>query len=274
MDLGIGSRRPLRDAALTPNCRRDAVGLRELRVARARRSGDLTQRAALIEEFMPLAISLAAGFRTSKDSRDDLVQVACVGLVKAFDRFDPERGVMFSTFAVPTILGELRRHLRDRTWRLHVPRRVRELSVALDRVAEALAGELGRKPTIDELATRMGVSAETVREARHAANCQCRRSLDEPAHADARESLAETLGSEDRELARTERIVVLDSWLAALPERQREILRLRYQEDLTQREIAEQLGLSQVQVSRLARRAVEHLQAIATQDQEHSLLVA
>jgi RNA polymerase sigma-B factor len=247
---------------------------RELQVAHARRSGDPSERAAVIEEFMPLAISLARGFRTNRDSRDDLVQVACVGLVKAFDRFDPERGLMFSTFAVPTILGELRRHLRDRTWRLHVPRAVRELSVALDGVAEALAGELGRSPTVDELATRMRVSPETLLEARHAAACQFGHSLDEPAYADARESLADTLGGEDRELARTERVVVLDSWLAALPERQREVLRLRFEEDLTQREIAELLGMSQVQVSRLLRRSLEHLQAMAAQDEERSLLVA
>jgi RNA polymerase sigma-B factor len=181
---------------------------------------------------------------------------------------------MFSTFAVPTILGELRRHLRDRTWRLHVPRAVQELSVALGPVAEALAGELGRSPTVDELATRMGVSPEAILEARQAADIQFSCSLDEPAYADARESLAETLGSEDRELARAERVVVLESWLATLPRRQREILRLRFEEDLTQREIAELLGLSQVQVSRLARRAVEHLQAMASQDEERSLLVA
>jgi RNA polymerase sigma-B factor len=247
---------------------------RELRVAHARRSGDPIERAALIEEFMPLAISLARGFRTNRDSPDDLVQVACVGLVEAFDRFDPERGLMFSTFAVPTILGELRRHLRDRTWRLHVPRGVQEMSVALGPVAEALAGDLGRSPTVDELATRMGVSAEAILEARQAADAQFSYSLDEPAHADARESLAETLGGEDRELARAERVVVLESWLATLPGRQREVLRLRFEEDLTQREIAQRLGLSQVQVSRLVRRAVEHLQAIAAQDEERTLLAA
>jgi RNA polymerase sigma-B factor len=285
MDLGMVSGRPRGDAAL-PAVRsaelgeafapssRDQRDRRELRVAHARRSGDPAERAALIEEFLPLAMSLARGFRTNRDSRDDLVQVACVGLVEAFDRFDPERGLMFSTFAVPTILGELRRHVRDRTWQLHVPRDIRELSVGLGRVAEALSGELGRSPTIDELAGRMGVSAEAICEARHAAACEFRHSLDEPAYADARESLAETLGGEDRELARTERVVVLESWLAALPGRQREVLRLRFEDDLTQREIAERLGLSQVQVSRLLRRSLERLQAMASQDKERSLLAA
>ena len=120
----------------------------------------------------------------------------------------------------------------------------------------------------------MGVSPEAICEARQAADTQFGHSLDEPAYADARESLAETLGGEDRELARAERVVVLESWLAALPGRQREVLRLRFEEDLTQREIAERLGISQVQVSRLVRRSVEHLQAMAAQDEERSLLVA
>jgi RNA polymerase sigma-B factor len=243
---------------------------RELRVAHARRSGDRRERAALIEEFMPLARSLARGLRTNRDSREDLVQVACVGLVEAFDRFDPERGLMFSSFAVPTIMGELRRHLRDRTWRLHVPRDVQELSVALGPVAESLSGELGRPPTVDELAGRMRVTPAAIWEARQAADTQVDHSLDEPAHADARE----TLGGEDRELARMERVVVLESWLAALPELQREIVRLRFREDLTQREVGERLGISQMQVSRLMRRSLDHLQATAAQDEERSLLVA
>ena len=246
----------------------------ELRVAHARRSGDPRERAALIEEFMPLARSLARGFGTNRDSRDDLVQVACVGLVKAFDRFDPERGLRFSSFAVPTILGELRRHLRDRTWRLHVPRELQELSVALGPVAEALSGELGRSPTVDELAGRMRVSPEAIWEARQAADAQFGDSLDEPAHADARASLAETLGGEDRELARTERVIVLESWLAALPQLQREVLRLRFREDLTQREVGERLGISQTQVSRLIRTSLAHLRAMAAQDEERSVLVA
>jgi RNA polymerase sigma-B factor len=285
MDLGIVSRRPRRDAAppagrsaelgemFAPSSR-DQRHRRELRVAHARQSGDRSERAAVIEEFMPLAISLARGFRTNKESRDDLVQVACVGLVKAFDRFDPERGLMFSTFAVPTILGELRRHLRDRTWRLHVPRDIQELSVALGPAAEALSGELGRSPTIDELARRMHVSPEAICEARQAADTQVDHSLDEPARPDARESLADTLGGEDRELDRTERVIVLESWLEALPEFQREVLRLRFEEDLTQREIGERLGISQMQVSRLIRRSLDHLQAIAAQDEERSLLAA
>ena len=138
----------------------------ELRLASAKRSGDLRERAALIEQFMPLAKSLAWRFQTSRASHDDLVQVASLGLVKAVDRFDPERGLRFSSFAVPTIQGELRRYLRDRTWRLHVPRALQELIVALGLVTDAMSGELQRSPTVAELAERMGVSPEAILDAR------------------------------------------------------------------------------------------------------------
>jgi RNA polymerase sigma-B factor len=244
----------------------------ELRLADARRSGDPRERAALIEEYLPLARSLAWRLRTSRDSPDDLVQVACLGLVKAVDRFDPERGQRFSSFAVPTITGELRRYLRDRTWRLHIPRSLQDLIVALGPVTEALTGELQRSPTVDELAKRMRVSPEAILDARQAGDSQFGRSLDEPARQEGRESLAETLGREDRELARADRVIVLEGWLAELPEREREILRLRFEEDLTQSEIAEQFAISQVHVSRLLRKSLEHLQAMAVQAEERSTL--
>ncbi len=237
----------------------------ELRLASAKRSGDPRERAALIEEFMPLATSLAWRFRTSRAPHDDLVQVACLGLVKAFDRFDPERGLRFSSFAVPTIQGELRRYLRDRTWRLHIPRALQELMVALGPVTEALSAELRRSPTVDELAKRMGVSPEAILDARQAGYSQFGHSLDEPAHQDGDESLAESIGGEDRELARAERGVILEAWLAELPEREREILRARFEEDLTQREIADRFGISQMHVSRLLRRSLEGLRVMARQ---------
>jgi RNA polymerase sigma-B factor len=237
----------------------------ELRLASAKRSGDPRERAALIEEFMPLATSLAWRFRTSRAPHDDLVQVACLGLVKAFDRFDPERGLRFSSFAVPTIQGELRRYLRDRTWRLHIPRALQELMVALGPVTEALSAELRRSPTVDELAKRMGVSPEAILDARQAGYSQFGHSLDERAHQDGDESLAESIGGEDRELARAERGVILEAWLAELPEREREILRARFEEDLTQREIADRFGISQMHVSRLLRRSLEGLRVMARQ---------
>ena len=238
----------------------------EARLVDARRSGDPSERAALIEEFMPLASRLAWRFHRSNDAREDLVQVAYMGLVKAVDRFDPGRGARFSSFAVPTILGELRRHLRDRTWRLHIPRKLQNLILALGPVTEALSAELRRSPTVAELALSMHVSAEDILDAREASDSQFSRSLDEPAQRDGNGVLAETLGSEDPELARTDHVVVLHGWLAELPPRQREILRLRFEEDLTQREIAERAGISQMHVSRLLRRSLERLRVVACRE--------
>jgi RNA polymerase sigma-B factor len=235
----------------------------EARLADARQSGDPNKRAALIEEFMPLAGRLARRYHRSNDAHEDLAQVAYVGLVKAVDRFNPEHGARFSSFAVPTILGELRRHLRDRTWRVHVPRRLHNLILALGPVTEALSAELQRAPTVAELAKAMAVSPEEVLDARQASDSQFGRSLDEPAHRDGGDSLAETLGSEDRALARSDQVLVLDAWLAKLPQRQREIVRLRFEEDLTQREIATRAGISQMHVSRLLRRSLEDLRAMS-----------
>jgi RNA polymerase sigma-B factor len=235
----------------------------EERLADARLSGDLSERAALIEEFLPLASRLAWRYRRSNDAHEDLVQVAYIGLVKAVDRFDPERGTRFSSFAVPTILGELRRHLRDRTWQLRVPRTLQNLILALGPVTEALSAELQRSPTVAELATCMLVSPEDILEAKHAADSQWQRSLDEPAYKERDDPLVETLGGEDQELARAEHGLVLNGWLAELPQRQREILRLRFEEDLTQREIGERLEISQMHVSRLLGRSLERLNGMA-----------
>jgi RNA polymerase sigma-B factor len=186
--------------------------------------------------------------------------------VKAVDRFDPERGASFISFAVPTIQGELRRYLRDRTWRLHVPRRVQELIVALGPVTEALSGEPQRSPTLVELAQRMGVGPDAILDARHAAASQFDRSLDAPARDGSRGPLADSLGGEDRELARADRGIVLEQWLAELPDRAREMLRLRFEEDLTQREIAGHLGISQIHISRLLSRSLQQLQQRAVDE--------
>jgi RNA polymerase sigma-B factor len=235
----------------------------EARLADARRSGDLAERAALIEEFMPLATRLAWRYRRSNDAQDDLIQVAYVGLVKAVDRFDPAHGAKFSSYAVPTVLGELRRHLRDTTWRLHVPRALQTLAVALGPATEALSTDLQRAPTVGELAKHMLVSPEEILDAKHAADTQFGRSLDEPAFSDGNASLVETLGGDDRALTGADHALALEGWMADLPQRQREILRLRFEEDLTQREIADQVGISQMHVSRLLRRSLERLRVMA-----------
>lgn len=230
------------------------------RLAARQWSGDPSERDAVIEEFMPLARSIAWRYRTNRASHEDLFQVACLGLVKAVDRFDPARGLRFSSFAVPTIQGELRRYLRDRTWRLHVPRSLQELVVALGPVTEALSAELQRSPTVDELAKRMLVSPEQILDARQAATSQLDQSLDAPAHDGSRESLADSIGGEDRDLALADRGIAMRGWLAELSAREREMLRLRFEEDLTQREIAGQFGISQMHVSRLLRRSIKYLQ--------------
>ncbi len=235
----------------------------EARLVDARRSGDPGERAALIEEFMPLASRLAWRYRRSNDAQDDLVQVAYMGLVKAVDRFDPGRGARFSSFVVPTVLGELRRHLRDKTWRLHVPRAVQTLSVALGPATEALSSDLQRAPTVAELAKHMHVGPEEILDAKQAANSRFGRSLDEPAFSDGNDPLVETLGGEDQQLTGADHAVALNGWLAALPQRQREVLRLRFEEDLTQREIADRMGISQMHVSRLLRRSLERLRVMA-----------
>ena len=268
--MSAGSARSGEQFSLSNGARRESP---ERRLAGAKLSGDPRERAALIEELVPLARSVAWRFRTSKVPLDDLVQVACLGLVKAVDRFDPERGLRFSSFAVPTIQGELRRYLRDRTWRLHVPCALQELTVALGPVTDAMSGELQRSPTVAELAKRMGVSPEAILDARQAGYSQFGHSLDAPAHEDGRESLVETIGEEDRQLAGADRRTTLKAWLAELPEREREILRERFEEDLTQREIAARCGISQMHVSRLLRKSLERLRARATEP-ESSPLVA
>jgi RNA polymerase sigma-B factor len=241
----------------------------EARLVDARRSGDPAARAVLIEEYVPLARALSRRFRRSNDAPDDLVQVACLGLVKAVDRFDPERGIKFPTYAVPTILGELRRHLRDKTWRVRMPRKLQNLILALGPVTESLSAELQRSPTVAELATCMLVSPEEILDAREASDSQWQLSLDEPVYrngnGNGNVSLGDTLDGQDGALGRAEEAVELERWTDKLPARQRELLRLRFKEDLTQREISERMGISQMHVSRLLRRSLDTLGVMAGQ---------
>jgi RNA polymerase sigma-B factor len=237
----------------------------EVRLARYHQTRDARERAALVERFMPLARSLAARYRHTSESLDDLVQVASLGLLKAIDRYDPARGHAFSSFAVPTILGELRRHLRDHTWSIHVPRDLQELGQRLGPTADELTTTLGRPPTVAELAERLDVTDELILDARQAAAAHTPASLDQPVNDDGQPAtLGDLLGTADRELATVEDTVLLEHYLAFLPARSREVLRLRFTEDLKQREIGEILGISQMHVSRLIRQSLEQLQAIAT----------
>jgi RNA polymerase sigma-B factor len=225
-------------------------------------SGDAGARDRLVQRYLRLAESLARRYARSSEPRDDLDQVAYLGLVQAVDRFDPHRGVAFSSFAVPTILGELKRHFRDRTWAVRVPREVRDAVVTVERANDPLASELGRSPSAAELAEATGLTVERVIEAREAALAYRTESIDRPAASEDAEGLTvgDRIGVRDDNLSRAENGVALEQLSSAvLSRRDREVLRLRIREDLLQREIAERVGLSQMQVSRVLRDAVAAL---------------
>jgi RNA polymerase sigma-B factor len=232
--------------------------IREL-LRRVHADGDARARAAVAEQMLPLAHGLARRYANRGEPLDDLEQVACVGLLKAIDRFDPGRGVKFTTFAVPTIAGELKRHFRDRGWMLRVPREVQELTVRLAGARESLTRELGRAPRVEELARAAGASLERAVEAMNAADAYRMQSLDEP-RADGTEPL-EALACAEEGFERAEQRLMLERGLGALAPREREIVRLRFAEGLTQREIAAAMSLSQMHVSRLIRRAVDMLRS-------------
>jgi RNA polymerase sigma-B factor len=230
-----------------------------------RRTGDRRLRDELVEEHAPLAQFLAGRFANRGEPRDDLVQVALVGLFKAVERFDPGRGLQFSTFATPTILGELKRHFRDRGWAVRVPRRVQELHLQLGRIVSALGQEEGRSPTPAEVAERAGVSEEAVLEAMEAGSLYRLVSLDGSVTPDDEGGeLMACLGTEDSGFQRIEHRSEIAELLNVLPERERRIVELRFFESLTQSEIAERVGVSQMHVSRLLTRSLERLRAEAT----------
>jgi RNA polymerase sigma-B factor len=213
----------------------------------------------MIERHLGLARHLALRYADSGEPFEDLVQVASIGLVKAVDRFDPERGVAFSTFAVPTILGELRRHFRDRGWAIHVPRDLKEAALRLDR---AIASHPGRPPTPAELAKATGFTVEEVLDAMEAGGAHRALSLDAPTGSDdegAPSTIVDQLGDEDQEISRARDRATIARLSQVLDEREREILRLRFEEDLTQTEIGERIGVSQMHVSRLIRSALTRM---------------
>jgi RNA polymerase sigma-B factor len=224
---------------------------------RWRDNADERARSELVERTLPLARTLARRYANKGEALDDLEQVAALGLVKAIDRFDLDREVRFTTFAVPTIAGEIKRHFRDRGWMVRVPRDVQELSARLAIVRERLTRELGRSPRVQELARAAEAGIEQVLEALGAADAYRALSLDEPLG----DGLGpmESLGSDDAGFERVEQRALLRSGLTHLPAREREILHLRFYEGLTQREIAGRVGVSQMHVSRLIRRSIEAL---------------
>jgi RNA polymerase sigma-B factor len=231
------------------------------------RHGDQRAREQLVARFLPLARQLARRYQRADEPLDDLVQVASLGLLKAIDRFDPDREVVFSSYAVPTILGELKRHFRDRTWSVRVPRDLQELALRVDRTVTQLSLELRRSPSVAEIAAAVGASDEQVLEALEAAGAYRAASLDGPrggaAEEDPGESLAETYGSDEEGFDLAEHRATLAPLLASISARERKVLELRFGEDLTQAEIGARVGVSQMQVSRLIRQALARLRAAA-----------
>jgi RNA polymerase sigma-B factor len=223
-------------------------------------------RTELVTAHIGLAEYLARRFTNRGEPLDDLVQVASLGLLKAVDRFDPERGLEFSTYATPTIVGELKRHFRDKGWAVRVPRRVQELHLRLGSVVSVLSQELGRSPTIGEIAQAASVSEEDVLEAIEAGHAYRFTSLDAPSGADEEGTLATQLGGDDQALVDSEHRVALSPLIARFPPRERTILHLRFFEGLTQSEIASRLGISQMHVSRLLARSLAQLRASADDD--------
>lgn len=223
---------------------------------------DPVDRELIVERFLPLARHLARRYQNSHEPFDDLFQVACVGLVKAIDRYDLKRDVAFSSYAVPTIAGEIKRHYRDRTWSVRVPRDLQELSLNVERTRLELSLALGRQPTVAEIATDVSADAEEVVEALEAFSAYRATSL-EAQRGDGDNTLGDTLGVREAGFARAEQRAMLKQLMRILTSRERIVLHLRFAHDLTQIEIGERIGVSQMQVSRILRQALARLRSHA-----------
>lgn len=252
--------------------RRKVARYREDRVLfeRYHRTGDRRLRDELVERFMPLAHKLARRYSRGGESLDDLTQVAAVGLIKAVERFDPSRGIAFSSYAVPTVTGELKRYFRDYSWAVRPPRDLQELTLRVEHVSSDLTRRLDRSPTTVELSQAAGITEEELLEAFQARSARGAISLQAPTRGGDGESapLEEWLGEDDGGLESAETQAVLDALLMSVPTREREILRMRFDEDLTQAEIGEVIGVSQMQISRLIRQALQRLRNAAERQEQ------
>jgi len=224
--------------------------------------GDLQAREKLIEQYMSLVRSLARRYSYRGEQLEDLVQIGAIGLIKAIDRFDLDRGVELTTYATPNIVGEIKRHFRDKGWSVRVPRGLQELNVQLSRLVESLTVQLGRSPTIPELAKAAGVEEEAALEALESGRAYSSLSLSVGGGGgDGDEDMdpMESIGTEEQQFAVSEDRAVLAPGFAVLDERERKILQLRFFDGLTQSQIAQQVGISQMHVSRLIRRSLEKI---------------
>lgn len=217
---------------------------------------DASLREELVGIHLPLVEYLARRFRNRGEPLEDLIQVGIIGLLKAIDRFDLDRAVEFSTYATPTIVGELKRHFRDKGWAVRVPRRLQELNLSLTKTVAALSQEIGRSPTLGEIAERMHLSEEEVLEGLDTSNAYAVVSLDAPTGGEDTPSVSEHIGVEDETLETLEYRAALGPIIAELPERERRILYLRFFRGMTQSQIAERLAISQMHVSRLLNRTL------------------
>jgi len=224
----------------------------------AHRAGDPKARDRIVERYMPLVRSVALRYGGRGEPLEDLVQVGAIGLVLAIERFDVERGTQFTTYAVPTIVGEIQRHFRDRAWAVHVPRRMKELSLRLTRTVEASTADLGRTPTISELAELLEIGEDEVVEALETYHAYSTRSLSQPLGPGGgdEETMEDLLGETEAGYEEVEHGVLVEAGLEALDTRERAIVEMRFFEGLTQSEIAARIGISQMHVSRLLRRAL------------------
>ncbi|WP_255345691.1 RNA polymerase sigma factor SigF [Streptomyces chartreusis] len=213
----------------------------------------------LVRMHLPLVEHLARRFRNRGEPLEDLTQVATIGLIKSVDRFDPERGVEFSTYATPTVVGEIKRHFRDKGWAVRVPRRLQELRLALTTATAELSQQHGRPPTVHELAEKLAISQEEVLEGLESANAYSTLSLDVPDTDDESPAVADTLGMEEEALEGVEYRESLKPLLEDLPPREKRILLLRFFGNMTQSQIAQEVGISQMHVSRLLARTLAQL---------------
>jgi RNA polymerase sigma-B factor len=238
--------------------------------ARYQEQGDAEARDELVESYLPLVRYFAQKFRNRGEPMDDLVQVGTIGLIKAIDRFDASRDVEFTTYATPTIVGELKRHFRDKGWAIRVPRRLQELSLAVNQVTEPLTQKLQRTPTIAEIAGELGVTPDDVMEAMESSEAYSLVSLDKDHGSEGEDSfsLLEYVGREDKLLGNVDDVEWLRAALKNLTPQEQRVLYYRFYKGMTQTEVARELSISQMQVSRLLRRSLDVLRSRALSDLE------
>ncbi len=236
---------------------------REL-LRRYHEQGDRSAREELVQRHLPLVRALARRYAGRGESLDDIEQVGAIGLIKAIDRFDPTRDVALTTYATPNVVGEIKRHFRDKGWAIRIPRGLQELNAKMSSTIERLTLELGRSPSIAEIAQRLESTPEQVLEAMEAGSAYAPVSLNAGTGEDGELDPMETIGTEDDNFERTEERASLEPALEMLPHREREILRMRFEEGLTQTQIADKIGVSQMHVSRLIRKSLARMRAELT----------